>query len=70
MARAGKNDPVKIIEERGERFAVVPEQQYRNLIALVEELEDALEMKRAIQAGGDFISLEELDAELGNADLL
>lgn len=69
MAPKPNIGPVKIIEERGERFAVIPEKQLRDLVALVEELEDSLEMKRAMQAGGDFISLEELDAELAKAGL-
>jgi len=62
--------PVKIIEESGERFAVIPEKKFKEMMRLLEELQDSLEMKKAIQEGGEFMSLEELDEKLSKAGLV
>ena len=70
MADKTQIDPVRLIEERGERFVVIPEKRFRDLLRLLEELQDSLEMKEALLAGDDFISLEELDKELSKAGLL
>ena len=45
MAGRVDSKAVKFIEERGKRFAVVPEKQYRKLLRLVNDLQDSLEMK-------------------------
>jgi len=70
MASRTAADGVRFIEERGARFAVVPEKQYRDLLRLLNDLKDSLEMKEALGGAKDFVSLEELDKELAKAGLL
>ena len=69
---AGQADikAVRFVEEHGERFAVIPWTQYRDLLRLVNDLQDSLEMKEALRGEKDFISLNELDKELAKAGLL
>jgi hypothetical protein len=69
MAPKHSIKPVRFFEESGKRFAVLPEEQLRRLIARMEDLEDALELKQAVAAGGDFVSLDELDEELAKTGL-
>jgi hypothetical protein len=70
MAGKATSNAVKFIEEHGERYAVIPEKQFRDLIRLVSDLQDSLEMKEALRGEQDFLSLDELDKELSKAGLL
>jgi len=70
MVGKANSNTVKFIEEHGERFAVIPEKQYRKLMRLVNDLQDSLEMKEALRGDKDFLSLDELDKELAKAGLL
>jgi len=70
MSSKANSTAVKIIEEHGEKFAMIPEKQYRKLLRLVSDLQDSLEMKEAMRGEKDFLSLEELDKELSKAGLL
>ena len=69
MSGKADGNAVKFIEESGERYAVIPEKQFRNLLRLVNDLQDSLEMKEALRDDKDFLTLEELDKELSKAGL-
>ena len=70
MSGKADGNAVKFIEEHGVRYAVIPEKQFRNLMRLVNDLQDSLEMKEALRGDEDFLTLEELDKELSKAGLL
>ena len=60
----------RIIEEHGTRYALVPVDDLRALLERIEDLQDALDLRQAIDEGGEFITLSDLDAELRKAGLL
>ena len=70
MSSKSRIDAVTFMEKRGERFAVIPEREFRRLLRLLEELQDSLDMKQALQSKNDFLTLDELDKELTKAGLL
>jgi hypothetical protein len=61
---------VRFIEESGERFAVIPEKKFAELLRRLDDLQDSLEMKKALREGGEFITLDEFDKELSKAGLI
>lgn len=70
MADKTATGAIRFIEESGERFAVIPEKKFTELLRRLEELQDSLEMKKAVRKGGEFITLDELDEELSKAGLI
>lgn len=54
-----------VTDENGERKAVILDfDEFERLVAYIEEMEDALDLKRAIEAGGEFMELEDFRNEL------
>lgn len=71
MATAGEGQAAAaglkgfVVNEKGERWAVILGiDEYRRLIDYLEELEDALELKRALEEGGEFVDLEDFVARM------
>jgi PHD/YefM family antitoxin component YafN of YafNO toxin-antitoxin module len=54
-----------VVNERGEREAVVLSmEEYRKLMAYLEELEDSLELKRAMEEETEFVDYDEFVANM------
>jgi len=70
MSDKAIGETVKFIEEHGVRYAVIPEEQYRDILQLIDDLRDSMEMKEALRGEEDFVTLDELDKQLSKAGLL
>jgi len=54
-----------IVDDTGKEKAVVIDlEEFNNLIDYMEEIEDALELKRAVEEGGEFVELGEFTGRM------
>lgn len=54
-----------VVDESGRKKAVILDlDEFNRLIEHIEEIEDALDLKKATEAGGDFLELKDFVAEL------
>ena len=60
-----------IVDKRGKPKAVILKiSEYNKLLRLIEELEDALDLKTAVETASEFISHEELLEQLKEKGIL
>ncbi|MCH7800456.1 MAG: hypothetical protein IIC24_02820 [Chloroflexi bacterium] len=64
-------NPQYIVDEKGQRTAVLLTiDEYQRLLQRLEDLEDALELGKAIESEHDFISFKEIREELSDCGLV
>ncbi len=58
-----------VMDENGEKTAVIMDlEEFKRLMTHIEEMEDALDLKGAVETSGEFMDLKDFVAELKKED--